>query len=144
MFVIDIILIYTIMLNDVEERTYEFAMLRTLGFKKFNLVVVLMVQALFFSIPSTFIGFVLLFIFKNATQVLLYDYAGISCNLPVNQDTVIIGLVTGIIVPMVSNVIPIKQALGTSLRNALDRFRQGTDDIEVSFIRMENFSIDGP
>ena len=32
MFVIDIIVIYSMMISDVEERTYEFAMLRTLGF----------------------------------------------------------------------------------------------------------------
>jgi len=32
MFVIDIIVIYSMMLTDVEERTYEFAMLRCLGF----------------------------------------------------------------------------------------------------------------
>ncbi len=33
LFMIDGILIYSMMLNDVEERTYEFAMLRTLGFR---------------------------------------------------------------------------------------------------------------
>jgi ABC-type antimicrobial peptide transport system permease subunit len=54
------------MLNDVEERTYEFAMLRTLGFKNTSLMVLLIVQALFFAIPATIAGFVLLFIFKNA------------------------------------------------------------------------------
>ena len=32
MFIIDAIVIYSMMLMDVEERTYEFAMLRTLGF----------------------------------------------------------------------------------------------------------------
>jgi len=64
--VIDVILIYSIMLNDVEERTYEFAMLRTLGFKNTSLVVLLIVQALFFSLPATFAGFGLLFIMKNA------------------------------------------------------------------------------
>lgn len=32
LFLIDGILIYSMMLNDVEERTYEFAMLRTLGY----------------------------------------------------------------------------------------------------------------
>jgi len=66
LFVIDVILIYSIMLNDVEERTYEFAMLRTLGFKNTSLVVLLIVQALFFSLPATFAGFGLLFIMKNA------------------------------------------------------------------------------
>ncbi len=45
---------------------------------------------------------------------------------------------TGVVVPMVSNIYPIKQALGTSLRDALDRFRQGVDEMSVQFIRMEN------
>jgi ABC-type antimicrobial peptide transport system permease subunit len=44
---IDGILIYSMMLNDVEERTYEFAMLRTLGFKNKSLIVLLVIQALF-------------------------------------------------------------------------------------------------
>jgi len=39
---------------------------------------------------------------------------------------------------MISNIYPIKQALGTSLRNALDRFRQGVDELEVQFLRLEN------
>lgn len=51
---------------------------------------------------------------------------------------VVLGIVTGVFVPMVSNIYPIKQALGTSLRNALDRFRSGVDEMSVQFIRMEN------
>lgn len=47
LFMIDGILIYSMMLNDVEERTYEFAMLRTLGFKNKSLIVLLVIQALF-------------------------------------------------------------------------------------------------
>lgn len=47
LFLIDGILIYSIMLNDVEERTYEFAMLRTLGFKNSSLVTLLVIQACF-------------------------------------------------------------------------------------------------
>lgn len=63
LFMIDGILIYSMMLNDVEERTYEFAMLRTLGFKNKSLVVLLVIQALFQSVPATIIGFGLLYIF---------------------------------------------------------------------------------
>jgi ABC-type antimicrobial peptide transport system permease subunit len=43
LFLIDGILIYSLMLNDVEERTYEFAMLRCLGFKNSSLVTLLLV-----------------------------------------------------------------------------------------------------
>jgi len=54
------------MLNDIEERTYEFAMLRTLGYENGNLAVLLVIQAFFQSIPATIIGFLLLFIFTQA------------------------------------------------------------------------------
>jgi len=43
LFVIDGFLIYSIMLNDIEERTYEFAMLRTLGFENKSLAILLVV-----------------------------------------------------------------------------------------------------
>ena len=43
LFLIDGILIYSMMLNDVEERTYEFAMLRCLGYKNSSLVVLLVI-----------------------------------------------------------------------------------------------------
>ena len=47
LFLIDGILIYSLMLNDVEERSYEFAMLRCLGFKNSSLVTLLLVQVAF-------------------------------------------------------------------------------------------------
>lgn len=68
----------------------------------------------------------------------LYVYLGVSVGVKLHWSMVLLGIVTGVFVPMLSNIYPIKQALGTSLRNALDRFRQGVDEIQVSFVRMEN------
>lgn len=131
LFLVDGILIYSMMLNDVEERTYEFAMLRTLGYKNSSLVVLLVIQALFQSVPATIIGFILLFIFTQGAQISLYMAMGISVQVHLQWSTIILGIFTGIVIPMISNIYPIKQALGTSLRNALDRFRQGVDEMEV-------------
>ena len=46
LFMIDGILIYSVTLSDVEERTYEFAMLRTLGLKNKSLAILLVIQIL--------------------------------------------------------------------------------------------------
>ena len=75
---IDGILIYSMMLNDVEERTYEFAMLRTLGYQNKSLVVLLVIQDMFQSIPATLIGFFLLYILTQAAQIALFITLGIS------------------------------------------------------------------
>ena len=72
LFILDFIVIYTIMLSDVEVRTYDFAMLRCLGFKNSSLVILLVMQALLYSIPATVIGFILLEIFTSAAQIWLF------------------------------------------------------------------------
>jgi len=72
LFILDFIVIYTIMLSDVEERTYDFAMLRCLGFKNSSLVILLLMQSLLYSVPATVIGFILLEIFTSAAQIWLY------------------------------------------------------------------------
>lgn len=41
--IVDAIMIYTLFISDIEERTYEFAMLRTLGFQKKSLIILLTV-----------------------------------------------------------------------------------------------------
>jgi len=78
LFVIDVILIYSMMLTDLEERTYEFAMLRTLGFKKSSLIVLLIVQSLFFSLPATICGFIMLYILTYAAQIGIYTFIGVN------------------------------------------------------------------
>jgi len=70
--------------------------------------------------------------------VAFYHYIGLVITVPLPWPTIAVGLVTGLVVPLVSNIYPIKQALNQSLRDALDRFRSGVDEQTVEFIRSEN------
>ena len=49
-------LIYSLMLSDVEERTYEFGMLRALGFNTKNVMMTIFIQAMIFAIPGVVFG----------------------------------------------------------------------------------------
>ena len=141
LFILDFIVIYTIMLSDVDERTYDFAMLRCLGFKNSSLVLLLVMQALLYSIPATIIGFTLLEIFTSAAQIWLYQFAEISLSVSFQNSTYWLGLATGIGVPLLSNILPIKKALGTTLRDALDKSRAGVNEQVVEVVRMENSGV---
>jgi hypothetical protein len=66
------------------------------------------------------------------------DYATV---IELKERTIFLGLALGIFLPLMSNIIPMKQALGNSLRNALDQFRSGVDEFEVQMVRMANFGI---
>jgi ABC-type antimicrobial peptide transport system permease subunit len=54
------ILIFSLMQTDVEERRYEFGVLRTLGLRNNSLITLITVQTLFFSIPGIILGFILM------------------------------------------------------------------------------------
>ena len=138
LFILDFIVIYTIMVSDVDERTYDFAMLRCLGFKNSSLVVLLLMQAMFYSIPATAIGFILLEIFTAAAQIWLFTYAEISLTVTLKSTTCWLGLATGIGVPLISNILPIRKALGTTLRDALDKSRASVNEQEVEVVRYES------
>lgn len=56
------------MLSDVEEKTYEFGMLRALGFNTKNIGVTIIIQALTFSIPGLIFGFIFAIIFATAIR----------------------------------------------------------------------------
>lgn len=69
------ILIFSLMQTDVEERKYEFAVLRTLGMRNRSLITLITIQSLLFSIPGIILGFSLMFVLVKITQATLNDFA---------------------------------------------------------------------
>ena len=56
--ILSMILIYSLMVSDVEEKTYTFGMLRALGFKNSNLKELIIMQSFMFSIPGLLSGLI--------------------------------------------------------------------------------------
>ena len=102
------ILIFSLMQTDVEERTYEFAVLRTVGMRNDSLVTLITIQSLLFSIPGIILGFILLFVLVTATQYTLNTFAQVDVEVYIQPRSISLGLVTGLFIPFLSNIIPIK------------------------------------
>ena len=58
-------LIYSLILGDVQSKTYEFGMLRALGFRLNDLVQVITVKSLSFSVPGFFLGIIVALIINT-------------------------------------------------------------------------------
>lgn len=68
---LSLILIFSLMQTDVEERKYEFAVLRTLGMPNRSLVTLISIQTLIFAVPAIVAGFGFMHILVAASQVAL-------------------------------------------------------------------------
>ena len=69
---ISTLVIYSLLVADVDEQTYMFAMMRAIGFTKDNLLVFVTFQALTFAIPGMFLGLIASSIANTGFRLFVY------------------------------------------------------------------------
>ena len=79
LFLLASIVIYSLMISDVNEQTYQFAMMRALGFSKDHLLVFITLQAFSFALPGLMLGLIIAMLLNDGFREAFYysaHYAG--------------------------------------------------------------------
>ncbi|MDP2435365.1 MAG: ABC transporter permease [archaeon] len=138
-------LIYSLLIADINEKTFEYGMLRALGLRNSSLIVILTTQAIFYAVPGILLGILLSFVAFVPLANLLGDYAATPPDYSFDHGALVLAVLMGFFLPILANIIPIQRVLSRTLRDALDIFYTG-DSTSVSFIRLdtESFDFSGP
>ena len=139
--ILSAMLLYSLMLADVDEKTYEYGMLRALGFKKEHLVRHISLKSLGFSIPGLFFGIIVAMILNIGLRMLIFLKAKNYESYDLTPTSIWIGAVFGLVMPMISNYFPIVSAMGKNLRNSLDLNRRSKDEVGIKVERLEDVGI---
>ena len=135
-------LLYSLMLSDVDSKTYEYGMLRALGFRKQMLVCMITEQSLMFSLPGLTIGIFVAWLLNVQLRKLIFISAQNYMTYELSGSAILIGLSFGLFVPILANYLPIRAALGMTLRNSLDLNRRTDGEIGVKIQKLEAIGID--
>lgn len=138
---LSILLIYSLMISNVDEKTYEFGMLRALGLKSKSLITLLLIQGFIYAIPGMSLGLMFSFVFNAAVSHVIYDTALESGSYQLHFSAIIMGFMLGIIMPLISNSLPIYRALSKTLKDSLDLFHRTIDEITVRTLKLEKLGI---
>ena len=104
---LSVMLIYSLMVADVDSKTYEMGMLRALGLKWMSICYISSVQSFMFSIPGIIFG-ILISSFLNVIVVyVIYNYSYAQISYMITKNPAILGTCLGIFIPIFSNIIPI-------------------------------------
>ena len=141
LWILSVILVYSLMLGDVNERIYESSMLRALGFKKNNLTKLIIIQGLFFAIPGSILGLTSSYIANNFIAFLFNSYTHLIMPFFLSKINLIFGVVVGISIPLISSYFPIKKVLNSNLKENLSLFNKKISEIVVYMIKLENIGI---
>ena len=136
-----VLLVYSLMLGNVDERTYEFGMLRSLGFKKNNLIFLIIIQGFIFAVPGTFFGLITAYIANNFVAFLFNWYTDLVMPFFLSGSNLIFGIIAGLSIPLISSYLPIKKCLDDNLRETLTIFNKKIGDLVVSIIKLENLGV---
>ena len=136
-----VLLVYSLMLGNVDERTYEFGMLRSLGFKKNNLTLLIIIQGFIFAVPGTILGLITAYIANNYVAFLFNWYTDLVMPYFLSSSNILFGILAGLSIPLVSSYLPIKKCLDDNLRETLTIFNKKIGDLVVSMIKLENLGV---
>lgn len=134
-------LIYSLMLSDVEEKTYEFGMLRALGFNTSNLMATIILQAFTFALPGLVSGIIVAAVMNLGMRHVLYNLTNNTSSYGLSNTSMLIGFCIGFFLPLISNIIPIQKALGKNLRASLDPMHRSAGELLVQIKSLEKFGL---
>ena len=139
--ILSCLVIHALMLSNVDEKTFEFGMLRTQGLFRSNLYKIIFAEALSFSIPGLIIGFILSTIFYTFFVFMLCKTLYAELDYKISLKAIILGLFIGILAPIFSVLEPVYRALSKTLRDSLDLYRKNISDLKITFIKLEKLRI---
>ena len=134
-------LVFSLLLSDVEAKTYEYGMLRALGMKQYVLAELLSIQSLMFSVPGILLGILLGWVFYIPIAKYISTYTMLRPDLGLNVVAWVLALCMGFLMPIIANVVPIKRALSSTLRDALDIYHKAVQAVSVTVKRLQDVGI---
>lgn len=87
-----VLLVFSLLLSDVEEKTFEYGMLRSLGMPHAVLIVLLAVQAAAFAAPGILIGLLVCFVMYVPLDLFFATYAAVPMVPTIQTNALIAGL----------------------------------------------------
>ena len=131
--VVSCLLIYSLLLISVETKAFEIGVMRLVGLTKCGFAGMILTQAAMFVLPSVCLGFALAIPCIYLVQTFLFAGSfGVSPSAFPGWYASSQALAIGILIPLLSSIVPIRRALSTSLVDSLNTSRAKNSGILVT------------
>ena len=133
--VVAVLLVYSLLLISVETKTFEFGVMRLVGLTKKGFVGMILTQAAMFVMPAVILAFlssfpIIYFLYKWLFETSLGYVPSVIPSL----GAFLSALFVGVLIPLLSSIVPIRRALSKNLTEALDVTRGKSSGILITFI----------
>lgn len=135
-------LIYALLLQDVDSKTFEYGMLRALGMKHQTLVQILLSKSFMYSVPGIGVGLLLAFLANIPIAQLVASFAVVPPDYAFLAAPIVVSVLLGLLMPLMANLVPISRALGKTLRDSLDVYHVVVSEVTVRVFKLQELGVD--
>lgn len=139
--ILAIVLLVALMIFDIEEKSYQFGMLRALGFSKKNIAIMIILQGIFLAVLGWMLGIFLAWVLSALLQIYFYLDMRIVQDINLEGTTWVLSIIFGLFMPLLVIFYSIRNALTGNLKDALDLMHRTISQVTVVFLRLERLGI---
>eukprot|EP00163_Fabomonas_tropica_P033490 TRINITY_DN8839_c0_g1_i1.p1 TRINITY_DN8839_c0_g1~~TRINITY_DN8839_c0_g1_i1.p1 ORF type:complete len:1111 (+),score=85.28 TRINITY_DN8839_c0_g1_i1:98-3430(+) len=135
---LSVLLIYSLLVVNVETRTFEMGVMRMLGMRRRWLVELLTTHAMCYALPAWGFGLATSQGIAIVLANTVFTTAGLAVSPLLRPTSIVYATLLGLGIPTIASIFPIRKALSLNLQESLDVRRSKTKAVEVSIERTEN------
>ncbi|KYQ91201.1 DUF214 family protein [Tieghemostelium lacteum] len=137
---LSILLIYSLLMIDVETRSFEMGVMRMIGTTRSGIIQLMLFKAFSYSIPSWAIGLVCAQLFGFVVSAIFKNITGVPIPTKLSPESVLLASLLGFLIPIAASILPIRNALGKNLHDSLDVKHSKTMAVQITIERSEDNS----
>lgn len=136
-----VILIYSLLVINVESRTFELGVLRMVGSTREEVVGLLLTQALAYALPAWVVGLPLAQLVTYIVFKIIEDVTDVPLPTSLTGTSIGVATVLCFAIPVIAAILPIRFALRQNLSESLDSRRSKTQAVKINVERSEHRSV---
>lgn len=134
---LSVLLIYSLLMVNVDTMTFELGVMRMVGTQKPGIVMFLLTQAFFYAVPAWLVALILAQIALPIIAAIIDWRFGILISSVLSLPGAALASLLGIVVPIFSAILPIRSALGKNLHDSLDTRKSKTVAVKIEIERFD-------
>eukprot|EP00005_Dracoamoeba_jomungandri_P012127 CAMPEP_0174265284 /NCGR_PEP_ID=MMETSP0439-20130205/25948_1 /TAXON_ID=0 /ORGANISM="Stereomyxa ramosa, Strain Chinc5" /LENGTH=1033 /DNA_ID=CAMNT_0015351673 /DNA_START=86 /DNA_END=3184 /DNA_ORIENTATION=+ len=135
---LSVLLIYSLLMVNVETRTFEMGVMRLIGTTRVGIVQLLLIQAISYALPSWAIGLAIAQGMMHLVSHIFENVTGVELEPKLTMQGAVVGTLLGLLTPILASILPIRYALTLNLHDSLDLKHAKVQAVSVKLERSEN------
>ena len=137
-FGLSLILIHSLLIITTETHSFEFGILRLVGNSKKNIIIIIILECILFSIPAFILALITSYYAIKQINQIIEEELSTDLNISINLNGLITAIIFNFLGPILSAIFPIRNILRKNISTSINTILNKTQGVKIEVISLQN------